>query len=277
MESFPAFFKVRAVTFSCIILISFLWTVLLSVQVYARWGISDRCSRSLTAVFLLTNATTILILPFLLILEFRVWLDAARISLLAIGQIGSAVAFTYWNPQIQCPDQTADQQGVCKLINFYMLMGCWVVPVILILYASYFAAMVYRQSRIPVVVESREKAFTGTGSPLVDPEMAIASPHLPVLDIRASMSPLRTLSCDSLMFSRPDANIASPLTITAMPRRASRDPYSVVLQPGALDKRNSQSPQRHVSLAPSFAYSIQNESNARKSGRLSKPLPPWCM
>ncbi|KAG1891262.1 hypothetical protein F4604DRAFT_1705288 [Suillus subluteus] len=277
MESFPVFFKVRAVTFSCIILISFLWTVLLSVQVYARWDISDRCSRSLTAVFLLTNATTILILPFLLLLEFRVWLDAARILLLAIGQIGSAVAFTYWNPQIQCPDRTADQQGVCKLINFYMLMGCWVVPVILILYASYFAAMLYRQSRIPVVVESREKAFTGTGSPLVDPEMAIASPHLPVLDIRASMSPLRTLSSDSLMFSRPDANIASPLTITAMPRRASRDPYSVVLQPGALDKRNSQSPQRHVSLAPSFAYSIQNESNARKSARLSKPLPPWCM
>lgn len=278
MESFPVFFKVRAVTFSSVILISFLWTVLLSVQVYTRWDISDRCSRSLTAVFLLTNATTILILPFLLLLEFRVWLDAARILLLVIGQIGSAVAFTYWNPQIQCPDQTADQQGVCKLINFYMLMGCWVVPIIFILYASYFAAMVYRQSRIPVVVESREKTFTGIGSPLVvDPEMAIASPHLPVLDIRASMPPLRTLSSDSVLFPRPEANIASPLTTTAMPRRASRDPHSVVLQPGALDKRDSQSPQRHMSLAPSFAEFVQGESNARKSGRLSKPLPPWCM
>lgn len=275
MESFPIFFKVRAVTFTCIILISFLWTVLLSVQVYIRWDISDRCSRSLTAVFLLTNATTILILPFLLLLEFRVWLDAARILLLAILQIGSAVAFTCWSPQIQCPDQTADQQGVCKLINIYMLMGCWIVPVILILYASYFAAMVYRQSRIPVVVESREKVCTDTGSPfVVDPEMAIASPYLPVLNIRASISPVTS---DSLVFSRPEANIASPLTITAMPRRASRDPHPAVLQPGALDKRNSQSPQRHVSLAPSFADFVQNENNARKSGRLSKPLPPWCM
>lgn len=273
MESFPVFFKIRTVTFTCIILISFLWTVLLSVDVYSRWNISDRCSRSLTAVFLLTNITTILILPFLLLLEFRVWLDAARILLLTIAQIGSAVAFTYWSPQIQCPDQTADQQGVCKLINIYMLMGCWIIPVILILYASYFAAMVYCQSRIPVVVESCKKAFTDTRSPLVvDPEMA---PHLPVLNIRSSMSPLHTLSSDSLMFSRPEANIVSPLTITAMPRRASRDP--VVLQPGALDKRNSQSPQRHLSLAPSFTDSVQIESNARKSGRLSKPLPPWCI
>ncbi|KAG1754509.1 hypothetical protein EDB19DRAFT_1666763 [Suillus lakei] len=261
MESFPVFFKVRAVTFTCIILISFLWTVLLSVEAYARWDISDRCSRSLTAVFLLTNAGTILILPFLLLLEFRVWLDAARILLLAIAHIGSAVAFTYWIPQIQCPDQTADQQGVCKLINIYMLMGCWIIPAI-----TYFAAMVYRQSRIPVVVESREKVFTDTGSPvMVDPEMAIASPHLPVLDIRASMSPLRTLSSDSLLFSRPEANSASPLTITAMPHRASRDPCPVVLQPGALDKRNSQPPQRHL------------DSTTRKSGRLSKPLPPWCI
>lgn len=274
MESFPVFFKVRAITFTCIILISFLWTVLLSVQIYARWDISDRCSRSLTAVFLLTNVTTILIVPFLLLLEFRVWLDAARILLLAVGQIGSAVAFTYWNTQIQCPDQTADQQGVCKLINIYMLMGCWIIPVILILYVSYFAATVYRQSRIPVVVETREKVFTETGSPLVvDPEMAIASPHLPVLDIRASMSPLRTLSSDSLSFSRPEANIASPFTITAMPRRASRVLYPVVLQQ---DKQNSES-QRHVSLGSSFSDSVGISSNTCKSGRLSKPLPPWCM
>jgi hypothetical protein len=128
------------------------------------------------------------------------------------------------------------------------------------------------------VVESHEKVFTETGSPfVVDPEMAIASPHLPVLDIRASMSPLRTLSSDSFLFSRPEANIASPLAITAMSRRASRDLHPVVLQPGALDKRNSQSPQRHVSLVSSFSDSVQIESNARKSGRLSKPLPPWCM
>ncbi|KAG2158376.1 uncharacterized protein EDB93DRAFT_1121138 [Suillus bovinus] len=271
MESFPVFFKIRAITFTCVILISFLWTVLLSVQVYARWDISDRCSRSLTVVFLLTNAATILVLPFLLLLKFRVWLDAARLLLLAIGQIGSAAAFTHWNPQIQCPDQTADQQGVCKLINLYMLVGCWIVPVILISYASFFAAMVYRQSRIPVAVESRKEVFGNVGSPLaVDPEMAIASP--PVLGVRVSMPPLRTSSSDS--FSRLEASITSPLTISPMPYRASRDSHP---QPVALDKRNSQSPQRHLSLAPSFADPVQIESNARRSGRLSKPLPPWCM
>ncbi|KAG1756521.1 uncharacterized protein EDB91DRAFT_21025 [Suillus paluster] len=262
MESFPVFFKVRAITFTCIILISFIWVVLLSVEAYTRWDISDRCSRSLTAVFILTNTTTILILPFLLLLKFRVWLDAARILLLMVAQIGSAAAFTYWNPQIQCPDQTADQLAVCKLINIYSLMGCWIVPAIFVLYASYFAATVYRQSRIPVVVESREKAFMETGSVspvVVDPEMAITSPRLPALNTRASIFPPCSLSSDSSPFSRPEALSASPLTITALPPLVSRIPHPVVLQPRALDKL------------------VQMDGTNRKSGRLSKPLPHWCI
>ncbi|KAG0705901.1 hypothetical protein DFH29DRAFT_904213 [Suillus ampliporus] len=284
MESFPVFFKVRAITFTCIILISFLWVVLLSVEAYARWDISDSCSRSLMAVFILTNTTTILILPFLLLLEFRVWLDAARILLLMTAQIGSAAAFTYWNPQIQCPDQTADQLGVCKLINIYTLMGSWIVPAILILYASYFAAMVYRQSRIPVAIDSHEKVFrqTGSVSPIVvDPEMAITSPRLPALKTRVSTLPSCSLLSDPLPFSRPGANSASPLTTTAFAPLVSRVSHPVVLQPAALDNRHSQSPQRHVSLAPSCVDSMSSvvltDSATRKSGRLSKPLPPWCI
>ncbi|KAJ8597962.1 hypothetical protein M405DRAFT_802817 [Rhizopogon salebrosus TDB-379] len=274
MESFPVFFRVRAVTFTCIILISLLWTVLLSVEAYARWDDADSCSRSLTAVFILTNTATILIVPFLLLLEFRVWLDVARLLLLMTIQIGSAAAFTYWNPQIQCPDQTSDQLGVCKLINMYTLMACWLVPAILIVYVSYFAVMVYRQSRIPVVLESREKSSSAdriSSSPyMVDPEMAIPSPSLPT---RASISPPRILSFDSSPFSQPKPK----LTINTLPPSASHPFYPVVSQSGA----RSQSPHRHASLVPSFADSmhsaVQTDGAPPKSGRLSKPIPPWCI
>ncbi|KAF8838330.1 hypothetical protein BDN67DRAFT_1070797 [Paxillus ammoniavirescens] len=173
MESFPMFFKVRAITFTCIIIFSFLWLVLLSVEIFTRWSISDATSRSLMTVFVLTNTTTIIMLPILLLVEFRVWLDAARLFLLLIAQTGSATAFTYWNPQIQCPDQTTDDIGVCKLINVYTVMTCWVIPAILVLYSTYFAIMVYRRSRIPVFVDAAPRK--GHGSMLsmdVDSEMA---------------------------------------------------------------------------------------------------------
>ncbi|KIJ59200.1 hypothetical protein HYDPIDRAFT_33430 [Hydnomerulius pinastri MD-312] len=173
MESFPIFFKVRAVTFTCIIILSFLWLVLLSVEIFTRWDISDRTSRSLMTVFMLTNTTTIIMLPILLLVEFRVWLDAARVFLLLVAQIGSAAAFTYWNPQIQCPDQTADDIGVCKLINVYTMMGCWIIPALLVLYSTYFAIMVYRQSRIPVVVDLEPHQGRPSMLPMMtDPEMA---------------------------------------------------------------------------------------------------------
>ncbi|KIJ59204.1 hypothetical protein HYDPIDRAFT_33435 [Hydnomerulius pinastri MD-312] len=198
MESFPIFFKVRAVTFTCIIILSFLWLVLLSVEIFTRWDISDRTSRSLMTVFMLTNTTTIIMLPILLLVEFRVWLDAARILLLLVAQIGSAAAFTYWNPQIQCPDQTADDVGVCKLIDVYTMMGCWIIPAFreyiipnthsvpdytllfiadpwptVVLYSTYFAIMVYRQSRIPVVADPEPPKGRPSMLPVMtDPEMA---------------------------------------------------------------------------------------------------------
>ncbi|KIJ58153.1 hypothetical protein HYDPIDRAFT_171388 [Hydnomerulius pinastri MD-312] len=124
-------------------------------------------------VFMLTNTTTIIMLPILLLVEFRVWLDAARVFLLLVAQIGSAAAFTYWNPQIQCPDQTADDIGVCKLINVYTIMGCWIIPALLVLYSIYFAIMVYRQSRIPVVVDLEPHKRRPSMLPMMtDPEMA---------------------------------------------------------------------------------------------------------
>lgn len=65
MESFPLFFKIRASTFSehhsitythvllslhcsivCVMLFSFLWLVLLCVEMFARWSVSDEISRT---------------------------------------------------------------------------------------------------------------------------------------------------------------------------------------------------------------------------------------
>lgn len=134
--------------------------------------------------------------------------------------------------------------------------------------------MVYCQSQIPVVLESREKPFHADRpsiSPvMVDPEMAIASPSA-----RTSISPPRNSSFNSSPFS-PNPN--SPLAIATLPSPASsRAFHPVVLQPGT----NSRSPNRHVSLAPSFAGSMnstfQTDSATCKSGRLSKPLPHWCI
>ncbi|KAI6028903.1 hypothetical protein F5J12DRAFT_808655 [Pisolithus orientalis] len=120
---------------------------------FTRWDISDTTSQSLMFLLMLTNAVTIFIPPVLLILEFRIWLDAARLLLVFVLQTGAAIAFTCWTPQIQCPDQTADDIGECKLLNSYTVIACWIIPAISLCYSVYFAIVVYMQSRIPDAVD----------------------------------------------------------------------------------------------------------------------------
>ncbi|KAJ7470653.1 regulator of Vps4 activity in the MVB pathway-domain-containing protein [Mycena latifolia] len=85
---------------------------------------------------LLTDTLTLIMLLVLLILEFRAWLDAARMLFLMLAHIGIAAAFAFWNPSFHCPTSTPDSEGVCRLLNLYILVASWIIPVLLIIYAA---------------------------------------------------------------------------------------------------------------------------------------------
>jgi len=131
--------------------------------------------RSLVLVILLTNTITVIALPVLMLLQFRPWLDAARFLFLLVAHIGTAVAFTVWNPNFTCPEQTPDEEGECKLINMCILLANWVVPAFLVSYALGLALMVYRQSAFSKLsFEHDEEATMGRGSilPMMKPDVA---------------------------------------------------------------------------------------------------------
>ncbi|KAH7923525.1 hypothetical protein BV22DRAFT_1196658 [Leucogyrophana mollusca] len=288
MEPSAVFLKVRSSAFVCIISFSFLWIVLLSVEMFTRWDISDRSCRSLMAILVLVNTATLLILPVLLLLTFRVWLDAARLLFLLIIQIGTAAAFTYWNPKFQCPDQTADDVGVCKLINAYTVMGCWIIPALLVVYTSYFAFTIYHQSRIPIpVFTPKTEFFEGRPSilPIMDPEMAQRHPSETTV---FSKSTPKTPTCSTNLPQRQSSIPAvdgpgprRPSTITLPPLLASRTSHPPILQPGARPNfRDTQQltistdlPATSTSEAYSHAAAAQEagEGAPRSPARLSKP------
>jgi hypothetical protein len=79
--------------------------------------------------------------------EFRTWLDGARLLLLLICHIGVAASFVVWNPTIPCPDdsespphcdsilslrsiQAPDDRRVCQLLNVYIIIASWVPPLL---------------------------------------------------------------------------------------------------------------------------------------------------
>ncbi|KAI6103611.1 hypothetical protein F5141DRAFT_216851 [Pisolithus sp. B1] len=255
MDSFPTFFTVRAITFACIIFLALIWIILVSVEVFTRWSISDNTSQSLMFLLILTNVITIFIPPLLLILEFRIWLDAARVLLMFVLQTGAAIAFTCWSPQIQCPNQSADDMGVCKLLNAYTVIASWIIPVILLLYSVYFAVLVYMQSRIPVTAESPNivpSSAKPSVLPIMDPEMG---------EKRFSTS-RGSLDSGTNTPNRTSPS-APPLLPLILPRRQSTLPVQ--------SQSASMSPQRHKSLPATRR--IEGGSAPQRTMTLSIPAP----
>ncbi|KAJ7098031.1 hypothetical protein B0H15DRAFT_823841 [Mycena belliarum] len=147
MAPSPLFLKIRAIAFSLIIFFSLLWTTLLSVYLYYEWDTSDPAERPIVAVMIFTDTLTLIMLLVLLILEFKAWLDAARLLFLMLAHIGSAAVFAFWNPSFQCPTSSPDAEGICRLLNLYILVASWLIPVLLILYAVGLAIAMVRASR----------------------------------------------------------------------------------------------------------------------------------
>ncbi|KAF8503616.1 hypothetical protein F5888DRAFT_1663735 [Russula emetica] len=88
-------------------------------------------------------------LPILLLVKFRIWLDAARLLLLLVCQIGIASSFVIWNLTISCLDDTLDSRHVCLLLNVYITMASWVPPLLLILYGIGLATYAWRYATKP--------------------------------------------------------------------------------------------------------------------------------
>ncbi|KAJ7751957.1 hypothetical protein B0H16DRAFT_1546889 [Mycena metata] len=158
MISSPLFLKTRAIAFSIIMLTSLVWIVLLSVYVFLEWDNSDGTEHHIIAVMLLADTLTIILLCCLLILPFREWLDAARLLLLMLVHIGVAGVFSFWNPSFRCqwPTSTPDSVGVCRLLNLYILVASWVIPVLLIIYASGLTVAIVRSRRNEFPAMDRE-------------------------------------------------------------------------------------------------------------------------
>jgi len=141
----PSFMKARTVAFACVLTMSFIWAIVLCVVAFLRWDVSSSLERSLIVIMLLTNAITVIMMPLLLLLKFRVWLDVPRLLLLLVFHIGSAVALAYCNANFACPP--SDQQGTCHIINICILVCCWINPALLLAYAAGLAYMLYHRSK----------------------------------------------------------------------------------------------------------------------------------
>lgn len=275
-EPGPAFSRLRTIAFSCIMIVSFVWTVLLFVELYLRWTVSDSLQRGMVVVLSVINAGTVILLIVLIILPFRVWLDTARLALLIVAHGGTAVGFTIWSPKFTCPSATTtDEDATCRLLNLYILLGSWVVPGLLLVYAACLstAYTVYRK-RMDAAATGQyideEKAAASRGSvlPFMHPPTSSGAPtptttHFlgplhqslpppgPIYPSGPPPVPIYPFGPPTgLIYPSGPPGPKSPSGLSPTDRRMSINPHLSVGDASA-SKRTSSRPSQHISLAAS--------------------------
>jgi len=240
------FLKLRTWAFGIISLLSLAWIVLLSVVAYTRFTLTSRPEQTFIIVLLLINLLTVILLPAMLLLRFRSWLDAVRMLTLLTCHLGIAVAYVVWVPNLQCSSSNGDEEGVCELVNMYMLIGTWIIPVLLIAYSCCLALMVYRRRR--------RLAAEDLGS-----KKTVSSPSL-VSDSQTSAA-----TTESNMSQRADLFITIP----------PRSHLSHVFPSPAPSTPSVYSAQTSIygGIAETEPKSARSEKT--RSSRLSKPVPNW--
>ncbi|KAF9053585.1 hypothetical protein BDZ89DRAFT_1153317 [Hymenopellis radicata] len=169
----PVFLVHRSIAFALISFISFLCIVILCIQVFVEWDIMPKFEHSLVVVMLMIHVFTIIMLPVLIIVKFRPWLDALRLLLLLVLHLGTGSLFTHWFRRFQSSCPKLKEQ--CILFNVYVLAGSWIVSTLLIVYAAGLALLVYRRSRMPADSSDEESTSTvvkhGSILPLMIPPL----------------------------------------------------------------------------------------------------------
>lgn len=183
MEHSPLFLKLRLAMFSFTTLICFIWVILLSCVLFLRWDASSSSERSFLFIFLGIDTLTAIMLPVLLLVKFRTWLDGARLLLLLICHLGMAAAFVVWNPTIPCPGDTPDDRAVCQLIHVYIIATSWVPPFLLILYGVGLAVYTWRYAsrpRGPLLADDEMGRLqpSSPSEPVIEPTGSFSSGHL---------------------------------------------------------------------------------------------------
>ncbi|KAJ3880989.1 hypothetical protein F5051DRAFT_139818 [Lentinula edodes] len=189
MEYSSVFLKARAITFSLISLISFIWVVVLCVDLFIQWSALGTSEKSFLAIMLVSNTLTLVLLLVLLILPFRPWLDGARLMLLLITHVGIASSFVVWNAKFTCPTKTADEEGVCRLLNIYILIANWIIPAALVVYALGLAVMLYKRRKLRAassdLESSKPRQSRQSILPIMNPEdithSSMSTPHISVI------------------------------------------------------------------------------------------------
>jgi len=143
MSSGPwtAFKAVRVVLFALASILCITLTIIFTILLIREWSLYNISQRIIVVVSLTINGVSAILLYLMIVVQFRLWLDAARVASLILFQLGSTVTFAIVSSSLPCKNIGSETD--CRHILTGAVDGGWVLTGLLLLYAFYLAVMSY--------------------------------------------------------------------------------------------------------------------------------------
>ncbi|TFK42682.1 hypothetical protein BDQ12DRAFT_676621 [Crucibulum laeve] len=148
-RAWPIFRKFRVVVFVLSTFLAMAWTVIYAVLLMREWNVYTGAQRAIIITLLAIDGISTILLYLMTIVQFRPWLDGARIAFLVLFQVGGTVTFALFRTTFPC-DRLGSQQD-CQLVTSIAIFGGWSLSALLLIYALSLAVMVHIPLPTPAV------------------------------------------------------------------------------------------------------------------------------
>ncbi|KAF4576485.1 hypothetical protein EYR36_000918 [Pleurotus pulmonarius] len=135
-----AFTKYRRITFAFCAVASLGWTIFLSIFLSREWVEYDISERAIAVGLVAHHGLATILMYLMAVLQFRKWLDAARVAFVLVFQIGTIVVFSLFSTDFPC-NRFLGSPAACRTGMLAAIIGIWSQTGVLLIYACVLALM----------------------------------------------------------------------------------------------------------------------------------------
>ncbi|KDQ33204.1 hypothetical protein PLEOSDRAFT_1110450 [Pleurotus ostreatus PC15] len=213
-----AFTKYRRITFAFCAVASLGWAIFLSIFLSREWVEYDISERAIVVGLVAHHGLATILLYLMAVLQFRKWLDAARVAFVLIFQTGTIIVFSLFSTDFPC-NQFLGSPAACRTGMMAAIIGIWSQTGVLLIYACVLALM----TCFPAPVQAPVEVAKVTPYDVVSKRSSASSVDSQTRLLRVDNSGYSRAPSPRTHYARP-VNSLSPMRSAALPSSPLHSP-----------------------------------------------------
>lgn len=158
MDAWTIFRRARVILFVFLVFLCLTLAALIAVFLAHEWSYFSAYQKIAVVCLLSLDGFTAILLYLMVVVQFRLWWDVARVVSLLVIHTGSSVVFTLYLPRFPC--RGFDTEASCKDVVFSIFIGCWVLSGMILCFLFTLGFMAFLPRPVESLIEKGELPFS---------------------------------------------------------------------------------------------------------------------